>query len=251
VVERQISDKGDSAMSERGTEDTGMGSEGDDRRVGRRDAIKRGAVGAGVMGVVWAAPAIQGLSLRPDYAAAASGSVTAHCTADYKSDQTLGCTFITGDAANSQSGHQTADIPGNCGKLSLSIDQFWADISGFKRGTTANNTDTACDPQNGPACDSATVTRHDANGNFRLVTIKRTAGNINCKFADVKFDGVISNFDPPHQHTANPKTGNHGSGASESGDQLQVAFINDPNFRGDVGRPPACGGKAHIHIRCT
>ena len=42
--------------------------------IGRRDAIKKTAVGAAAAGVVWSAPRIEGLSLRPIYAAAASGA---------------------------------------------------------------------------------------------------------------------------------------------------------------------------------
>lgn len=44
--------------------------------VSRRDALKRGAVGAAVAGAVWNAPQMKGLSIRPRYAAAASGGAT-------------------------------------------------------------------------------------------------------------------------------------------------------------------------------
>jgi hypothetical protein len=40
----------------------------------RRDLLTKAAVGAGVTGLAWMAPRIEGLSLRPDYAAAQSGS---------------------------------------------------------------------------------------------------------------------------------------------------------------------------------
>jgi len=49
------------------TQDTGA------RQIGRRDLLKKGAMGAGVVGVVWAAPAIEGLTLSPAYGVAASG----------------------------------------------------------------------------------------------------------------------------------------------------------------------------------
>lgn len=39
---------------------------------GRRGLLKKAAVGAATAGVVWTAPRIEGLSLRPDYAAAQS-----------------------------------------------------------------------------------------------------------------------------------------------------------------------------------
>ncbi|MBI2704887.1 MAG: hypothetical protein HYX32_06310 [Actinobacteria bacterium] len=40
--------------------------------VDRRDLLRKTVVGAGVAGLVWSAPRIEGLSVRPDYAAAAS-----------------------------------------------------------------------------------------------------------------------------------------------------------------------------------
>jgi len=40
--------------------------------VSRREAIKKAAIGAGAAGLVWSAPKIEGLSLRPSYAAAMS-----------------------------------------------------------------------------------------------------------------------------------------------------------------------------------
>ncbi len=39
----------------------------------RRDALKKGAAFVGTAGVVWSAPRVEGLSLRPNYAAASSG----------------------------------------------------------------------------------------------------------------------------------------------------------------------------------
>jgi len=231
--------------------------------LGRRDVLKRGAIGAGVMGVVWASPVIEGLSLRPDYAAAASGRQgNPHCTADYKSDQVLGCVKegagtdgnVGSDTHPASTGHQDAIIPGNCGALHITIDQHWANIGHQRRQTNLG-----CNPQNGTpnggaggadfSCDAADVTVADANGQNRLVTIKRAAGNANCLFHDVKFDGKLSRIGGVF--ATNPKTGNHGTGASETGDQLQVLFQNDPNYRGDLGRPNGCGGKAHIHIQCT
>lgn len=40
----------------------------------RRKLLKRGAFAAGVAGAAWAAPRVEGLSLRPDYAAAATNN---------------------------------------------------------------------------------------------------------------------------------------------------------------------------------
>ncbi len=44
----------------------------------RRELLKKSAAGAGAVGVAWAAPRVEGLSLRPDYAAAQSGPICAN-----------------------------------------------------------------------------------------------------------------------------------------------------------------------------
>lgn len=50
-----------------------MGKNGNESsKVDRRDLIKKAAAGAAAAGVVWSAPKVEGLSLRPSYAAAGS-----------------------------------------------------------------------------------------------------------------------------------------------------------------------------------
>ena len=59
------------------TLDDETGSEtqdGVDRRMDRRDALRKAAAGAAVAGVAWSAPSVKGLTLVPDYASA--GTVT-------------------------------------------------------------------------------------------------------------------------------------------------------------------------------
>ena len=46
----------------------------DSSRMARRELMRKAAIGASVTGAVWAAPSIDGLSLVPDYAAAATGT---------------------------------------------------------------------------------------------------------------------------------------------------------------------------------
>lgn len=46
----------------------------DPARVARRDALRKAAVAAGAAGAVWAAPKVEGLSLAPSYAAAATAT---------------------------------------------------------------------------------------------------------------------------------------------------------------------------------
>ena len=43
-------------------------------RIARRELMRKAAIGAAVSGAVWAAPSVEGLSLVPDYAAAATGT---------------------------------------------------------------------------------------------------------------------------------------------------------------------------------
>src|SRR3954453_8492973 len=51
-------------------------------RIGRRELLGKGAAAVGAAGVAWAAPTIQGLSIRPDFAAAASGPCAGRHTFD-------------------------------------------------------------------------------------------------------------------------------------------------------------------------
>lgn len=88
------------------------GTETDTDRSSRRDLLRKGAVAAGVTAATWAAPSIQGLSLRQDYAAAAS------------------CSPATGNAAWSSVGCGTGNclsgtcnsnlITGACGNMVVS-----------------------------------------------------------------------------------------------------------------------------------
>lgn len=57
--------------------------EGNAARIDRRSAMKKAVIGAGAAGIVWSAPRIEGLSLRPTYAAAASGTT---CTVELMFD---------------------------------------------------------------------------------------------------------------------------------------------------------------------
>jgi len=62
-----------------GGEDAPDSSEGaSDEATGldRRNLLRKSVIGAGVAGLVWSAPRIDGLSVRPDYAAAATGGNT-------------------------------------------------------------------------------------------------------------------------------------------------------------------------------
>src|SRR5207302_10969337 len=62
--------------------DDGTPAPEDEQHVGRRDVLKKGAVGVAATGIAWAAPTIQGLTARPDYAAAASAGCRGTFTAN-------------------------------------------------------------------------------------------------------------------------------------------------------------------------
>lgn len=55
-------------------EQQGDAETGDAERLKRREAMRRAAAGAAVAGAAWAAPKVEGLSVLPDYAAAATGT---------------------------------------------------------------------------------------------------------------------------------------------------------------------------------
>ena len=64
-------------------------------RINRRSVIKKGVVGAAAAGVVWSAPKVEGLSLRPNYAAAQTGGVgstTGTVTVQFNSEGGTGLT---------------------------------------------------------------------------------------------------------------------------------------------------------------
>lgn len=50
------------------------GEDGTQRRMDRRDALRKAAAGAAVVGAAWSAPAVKGLTVVPDYAAAGTAT---------------------------------------------------------------------------------------------------------------------------------------------------------------------------------
>lgn len=62
----------ESAESHASADQAGTGL--DDGRLSRRDALRKTAAGAAVVGAVWAGPRVEGLSLVPDYASAGTAS---------------------------------------------------------------------------------------------------------------------------------------------------------------------------------
>lgn len=142
------------------------GDEGAGEGIDRREALKKAAVAAGAAGVVWAAPVIEGLSVRPDFAAAASQGgggglftfdvplpantffsgvqVTSplgafgNVTSDWAQDQTFGSATVKGQANT---------MPGSCHFSAINFDgrispfEFdAANVNTPNGGTTIGNT---------------------------------------------------------------------------------------------------------------
>lgn len=67
-------------------------TDGDARSISRRVALKKAATAASVAGVAWAAPSVKGLSIIPDYSAAALSSIHGYTVA-IKFGDTDGSTY--------------------------------------------------------------------------------------------------------------------------------------------------------------
>lgn len=96
----------------------------------RRDLLRKGAVAAGVTAATWAAPSIQGLSLRQDYAAAASCSpatgsanwASVGCGTGNCLSGTCNNTFLTGTCGNMVvAGTVATGHPAGASNFSLTI----------------------------------------------------------------------------------------------------------------------------------
>jgi hypothetical protein len=130
------------------------GSGDDARSISRRSALKKAAAAASVAGVVWAAPAVEGLSIIPDYTAAALSSVHG-LTVNVKFGDTNGPTYSGDDnyfyyqatpgvtaSSNSPNQNQAITFTANLGaagtaKYTLAAGQL-ADGDGFNGAMTFN-----------------------------------------------------------------------------------------------------------------
>jgi hypothetical protein len=201
---------------------------GEDREgLSRRDALKRGAIGTGVVGVAWAAPAIVGLSSSPAYGATSSNSHVP-CTGDASFDIPIPCPVPGG-------GSTDVTPQGDCGKQHITADTHWADL-------------TPNDPGGSPVKFNHFQV-NDANGQFLLVTVKRH-GNDHCKFANASVDNPPQTAFGDPNTSVNTSNGTRGTGPSQSGDKVQIIYSGDPNYHDDLGRPN-CSGKFHIGMHCT
>ena len=118
----------------------------------RRDLLRKSAAAAGVAGVVWSAPRVEGLSLRPDYAAAQSG---AESRWSITADRSAGGFF----------GSSAANAPAPADTISLNVDSSAA--SSMKgRVTAANRT-------LGINCQSVNVDRVSVAGTTNAFLLSR------------------------------------------------------------------------------
>jgi hypothetical protein len=147
--------------------DENIDVESESGSIDRRTLLRRSAIGAGATGVMWAAPNLTRLSLRPDYAAAASGPA---CKGAFTA--TVSLAFGGPNSTTSSD-----DTLASCG-LKAHTDAEWGDAA------------LVFSPDN-----PATV----------VITVDKTAGPAGCEFTGpVTFDGFTSDLfgtyflqDPP------------------------------------------------------
>lgn len=107
----------------------------------RRAAIKKAAIAGAAVGAVWSAPKIEGLSLRPNYAAAQTGPAPQNWSAFLSFSGSApfenlftGCVVNSG-SANASGGSVSANVSGSgLGAATLTIDRY--DASGGAVGGT-------------------------------------------------------------------------------------------------------------------
>ncbi len=218
-------------------------TDGEARRFNRRAALKKGAVGAGVVGVVWAAPAIEGLSLTPAYASASSGLSTVMCTGSAKFSLTIPCPAP---------GHSSSDVTptGNCGIQGITADTRLANAHPHDSVKSVADQFDSVNYNDNPNTNNADAGYPYNNKNkFVVLTVHRNTGNEHCKFTGVTFDGTSPYQFNPTNHNVNGRPTKF-NGAFATSDQIQIGFASDPNERADLGQAP-CEGTAHISLTCT
>ncbi|MGH9028067.1 MAG: twin-arginine translocation signal domain-containing protein [Acidimicrobiales bacterium] len=220
-------------------------------RLDRRDLLKKGAIGAAAVGVVWAAPEIIGLTTAPAYAQGTSGLSTTPCSGDITFDLAIPCP---------PSGHGSAnETPSaNCGVQGITVDSHWA--IGQPHDTTADRPNAFNDvtPQ-----DAAPWKHFHTGGSYDLsndvppyivVGVHRNTGNTHCKFTAADFTGTEP-VDAPSDYTNffNPQTKQKFTGAFQTSDVVSVGWAADPNERADLGAPYCSNTdtKASLHLHCT
>ncbi len=210
-------------------------------RMGRRDVLKKGAVGAGVAGVVWAAPEIIGLSTSPAYAAASSHSVSNQpCSGDANFAIKIPCP---------PDGHLSKDLviaSGNCPPQVITVDSHWA--VGTPKDATADRPNAFNDIH---AQDKAPWKTYHAGGNsdlsndrppYLITSIKRA--NAHCSFTAATFNGT-------NTYLFNPVTKQKFNGAFATASDVSIGWASDPNERADLGQP-FCGDgtSATVTMHC-
>lgn len=215
------------------------------RRMDRRAVLKKGAVGAGMAGVIWAAPEIVGLATSPAYASASSSRTisNAPCTADLVFDLSIPCP---------PGGHGVKDFPatGNCPDQKVTVDTHWA--VGTPHDTTASRPNAFNDVH---AQDKGPWKTFHAGGNsdispnrppYIIVGIKRA--NANCSFETVEAD---TSFHGTNDFFFNPVTKQKFSDASQTLADISIGWASDPNERADLGAPLCVSDTgAHLHMKC-
>jgi hypothetical protein len=232
------------------------------RRMARRDLLKKGAMGAGVAGVVWTSPEILGLVTRPAYAAASSAP-----SSDSGPPSNVSNVACTGDIGFNikipcpPDGHFTKDVViagGNCPTQVITVDSHWA--VGQPHDATASRPNAFNDIH---AQDKGPWKIYEAGGSFYdsntlppylITSIKRA--NANCSFdhfvagdAGVPGSGAIVGG---NDFFFNPVTKQKFSDAAVTAADISIGWASDPNERADLGQPLCSDAtSAKLHMHCT
>lgn len=240
------------------------------RRMARRDLLKKGALGAGVAGVVWTSPEIVGLATRPAYAAASSAPAGGNgpptnnvsnvaCSGDVTFNITIPCP---------PDGHGSKDITipgGNCPIQVITVDSHWA--VGTPTDTSAGRPNRFNDvhaQDKAPWLTYHEFGSHDMSADrppYLITSVKRA--NANCSFTSANVSGTNTYLFNPTK-TPDPGGTNADSGVvvppgsyahkftpgAVSVSDFSVGWASDPNERADLGAP-ACGDATAATLKMT
>lgn len=125
----------------------------EDEGINRREAIRKTAIGAATAGVIWSAPQVKGLHLRPAYAAAASGPMTFNFMLDGAQAGT----------ASAGTGNGTVVVDPGTGQINYNID--W---TGLQATVTVAHIHQAAAGSNGGVVLGLTVTDSNTTGGAQM-----------------------------------------------------------------------------------
>jgi hypothetical protein len=233
----------------------------------RRDVLKKAAVGAGVAGVVWTAPAVVGLSMTPAFAAAGSKTPPV-CAGDFTFDVKLpGNIHSPSSSIGTASGKACTDLtlqvsshydlhpPGNQSICGVQEPRSYQTISINKIAGGAGCTINAVtyDVPDAPGHGKGTSTNPFDGG-----VDGRNTGCVGGCAAGCSDFGTNDQYGAYLVHDRTDVTGPDGtpfhfqahSGYTLTANGIYSVFASDPDQSNDLG-PASGGGVAHVKITCT